>query len=171
MIIKTIYLEYRPEMDNISALEILSELDTLNKDTNHSTVLVGSDHKVYKDQFITPNYFITFLKIKTEDDIMFLSMKKLYEILQLSVPCFLKVMSVGDTLIIVTPRYSDIFQDASYSVMMEELIRFTSYAYKKTNGDDIETSIMVKEYVGMCISYPGNRSNNSYMSEDETGKN
>lgn len=165
--IKAIYLEEYPMMDNVSALEILSELNPLWRNDNNSTVLVGSDHKIYKDAFITPNYFVTFYRIT--DGITFLSMKKIYEIIQLSVPNFLKVMSIDKTLIVATPKYSDMYENASYSVMLEELIRFTSWAYRKNDGDELGTSIMLKEYVEMCVSYPGNRSN-SYKN-DETGKN
>lgn len=165
--IKAIYLDKYPNMDNVSALEILSELNPLWKNENNSTVLVGSNHKIYKDAFITLNYFVTFYKIT--DELTFLSMKKIYEIIQLSVPSFLKVMSIENTLIVATPKYSDMFENASYSVMIEELTRFTSWAYRKTNGDELETSIMLKEYIEMCVSYPGNRSN-SYKN-DETRKN
>lgn len=164
--IKAIYLEEYPTMDNVGALEILSELNPLCRNDN-STVLVGSDHKIYKDTFITPNFFVTFYRIT--DKMTFLSMRKIYEIIQLSVPNFLKVMSVEKTLIITIPKYSDMYENASYSVMIDELIRFTSWAYRKNNGDELETSIMLKEYVEMCVSYPGNRSN-SYKN-DETGKN
>lgn len=164
--IKALYLDYYPRMDCVSALEILDELNPLWKNEK-STVLVGSNHEIYKDSFVTKNYFVTFYKIT--EDLTFLSMKKVYEILQLSVPNFLKVLSVGETLIVVTPKYTDQYENASYSVMMDELMRFASYSYQKTKGDEIETSIMIKEYVGMCVSYPGNRSK-SYKS-DENRKN
>ena len=155
--IKALYLESYPEMDKVSAIEILDELDPIIKNENNSTVLVGSNHKIYKDAFITPNYYVTFIKI--DESLTFMSIKKIYEILQLSIPNFLKVLNIKNTLIVATPRYNDVYENASYSVMMDELVRFTSYAYRKTGCDDISTSIMLKEYVEMCVSYPGNRMN------------
>lgn len=154
--IKALYLESYPEMDKVSAIEILNELNPLIKNDDSSLVLVGSgDHKIYKDEFTTFNYFMTFLKI--EDTLTFISIKKIYEIIQLSVPNFIKVINVDNTLILVTPRYNDASENMGYSNMMDELVRFTTYAYKKTNGDDLNTSIMLKEYVEMCVSLPGNR--------------
>ncbi len=161
--IKALYLESYPDMDNVSAIEILDELNPLIKNENNSAVLVGTNHKIYKDAFVTPNFFVTFMKI--DEKITFLSMLKIYEILQFSIPNFLKVLKIENTLIVATPRYNDLYEDASYSVMMDELIRFTSYAYRKTGGDELSTSIMLKEYVEMCVSYPGNRSN-SYKSDE-----
>lgn len=160
--IKAIYLETYPKMDSTSAIDILDELNPLVKNENNSTVLVAKDHKIYKDEFITQNYFITFLKI--DDNTSFEAMKKIYEIIQLAVPSFLKVMNINNTLIITIPRYRDMYENASYSVMMEELMRFTSYIYRKTSGDELTTCMMLKEYVEMCVSYPGNRSN-SYKND------
>lgn len=161
--IRAIYLESYPEMDSVSAMDILDELDPLMKNENNSTVLVGTNHKIYKDSFITQNYFVTFIRV--DEELTFLTIKKIYEILQLGIPNFLKVLNIDKTLIIATPKYDSVYDNASYSVMMDELIRFTSYIYKKTNGDELNTSIMLKEYVEMCVSYPGNRSN-SYKSDE-----
>lgn len=167
--IKAIYLESYPKMDSVSAVEVLDELNPLIKNENNSTVLVGKNHKIYKDEFITRNYFVTFIKVINDLETLE-TMRKIYDIIQLGLPNFIKVLGVGNSLIIVTPKYQDLYENASYSVMIEELIRFTTYAYKKTGGDELTTSIWLKEYVEFCVSYPGNRSN-SYKSENETGKN
>ena len=162
--IKALYLESYPNMDKVSSIEVLNELNPLTKDDYKSLTLVDSgDHKIYKDEFITFNYIITFLKI--EDTLTFISIKKIYEIIQLSVPNFIKIININNTLILVTPRYNDASENAGYSDMMEELVRFTSYVYRKTNGDDLNTSIMLKEYVEMCVSFPGNRLK-SYKSDE-----
>jgi hypothetical protein len=163
-VIKALYLESYPNMDKVSSIDVLNELNPLTKNDYKSLTLVDSgDNKIYKDEFITFNYIITFLKI--EDTLTFISIKKIYEIIQLSVPNFIKVINVNHTLILVIPRYNDASENAGYSDMMEELVRFTSYAYRKTNGDDLNTSIMLKEYVEMCVSFPGNRLK-SYKSDE-----
>lgn len=154
--IKALYFESCPNMDSVSAVELLDELNPLIKDSRGSTILsVGnSERKIYKDSFITQNYFITFNKIEDEDTLK--SILKIYEVMQLSIPSFLKVINIGNSVIVAIPRYDDAYENASYTVMIDELVRFTAYCLKKT-GDDIVSSMMLKEYVDMYVSYPGNR--------------
>lgn len=149
--IKALWFETRPEMDSVGAIEILDELNPLIKDNRSSTIIPLRDgHKMIKDSYITKNFFIMFLKI--DDPLTFESMLKIYEVLQLSIPNFLKVLNVNNTIIVATPRYDDAYENASYSVMMDELVRFTTYCLKRT-GDDLTSSIMLKEYVELFVNY------------------
>ena len=149
--IKALYIESWPTMDRVSAVELLEELNPLARDGSKNIVIPLSEgHKMIKDSFITKNYFITFVKI--DDPNTFLAMSKIYDVIQLSVPNFIKVLNIGTSLIVATPKHNDSYENACYSVMIDELIRFTAYCLKRT-GDEIMSSIMLKEYIEMFVSY------------------
>lgn len=154
--IKALYFETRPRMDSVGALELLDELNPLEKDNlSCSEIPLGDNRKIIKDSFITDNYFITFFKV-IGDAITFSSILKVYEIMQLAVPNFLKVLKVKNSIIVATPKYENSYENASYSLMMDELVRFTTYCFKRTN-DEVTSSIMLKEYVEMYVTYPNTK--------------
>ena len=154
--IKALYFETRPRMDSVGALELLNELNPLLKDNLGSSVIpIGKDREIVKDSFITDNYFITFFKV-IGDPLTLSSILKVYEIMQLSIPSFLKVLKVRDSIIVATPKYENSYENASYSLMMDELVRFTTYCFKRT-GDEVTSSIMLKEYVEMYVTYPNTK--------------
>ena len=109
--IKALDLESYPEMDKVSAIEILNELNPLTKNDDNSLVLVGSgDHKIYRDEFATPNYFMTFLKV--EDTLTFISIKKIYEIIQSSIVYY---TSTSPSLQGIIGLYEEVSRDSGPS--------------------------------------------------------
>lgn len=159
MMIKSLYFESKPKMDCVGVIELLDELNPLSKDDISSTEIpLDGGHKIIKDSFITENYFITFFRVEN-DPITLMSIIKVYEIMQLAIPNFLKVINVKNSVIVATPKYDNSYENASYSLMMDELVRFTTYSFKRT-GDEVLSSIMLKEYVEMYVTYPPKSKNN-----------
>lgn len=139
-------------MDNVGVIELLDELNPLTKnDMGCAEIPLDGGHKITKASFITENYFITFFSL--DDPLALASIIKVYEIMQLSIPNFLKVINIRNSVIVATPKYNNSYENANYSIMMDELARFTTYCFKRT-GDVIMSSIMLKEYVEMYVIYP-----------------
>ena len=146
------YLKCNPEMDSVSTVDVLDELDLTNHvgDTN---TYDASDYKISRDLYISDKYFITIFKTNRKPIIDILA--EIYETLQNAAPNFIKVIKYNNTIITAIPNYKEPYEDTTYSAVIDELIRITAFFFKKF-GSSL-ASLYLKEYISLNVSYPGNR--------------
>lgn len=150
--IKGILLKHSPKMKEMSEIEILSQLDPLNEYDQLSTrVDPISGYTIYRRSYYSDNLYITSYSSEGKDVID--SIWEVYETLNYGAPNFIKSFRKDQNMIIVSwPRYEDDkFEDASYTLMIEELTRFTAFILKNFSGSAESLSVYLKEYINMCI--------------------
>ena len=160
--IKGILLKHSPKMKEISEIEILSQLDPLNEYDQLSTrVDPISGYTIYRRSYYSDNLYIT--SYSSEGKSVIDSIWEVYETLNYGAPNFIKSFRKDQNMIIVSwPRYEDDkFEDASYTLMIEELTRFTAFSnifkyyfafiLKNFSGSAESLSVYLKEYINMCI--------------------
>lgn len=151
--IKGILLEKKPGMADIAESDVLSKFDPLNKYEDRFDVTFGPDKELSATRrvFYSDSLYITTYTSQHKDVID--TLMEVYNILNRCVPEFIKAFKKGDNAIFVAwPRYEDKFEDATYTLMIEELTRIAAFFMKEFGVDD-EVCNYLKAYVNLCISW------------------
>ena len=150
--IRAMYLRNNPEMDSVSTIDVLDELDLTNHigDTN---VYDSLDYKISRDLYASDKYFITIFKSNRTSIINILA--EIYETLQNAAPKFIKVFTYNNSIITAIPNYKEPYEDTTYATVIDELVRLSAFFFKKFGGS--LASLYLKEYISLNVSYPDNR--------------
>lgn len=156
--IKGIYLTENPNMDKVSNIDILSDLDFLFRESEPS-VFNGDLFSMRKTTFNCNKFVINVYESSKGSSLdgMFIA----YNIIQRANPSFVRVFKFGENrLISAYPNYfigddEDEEYNVIYSRMIEELLRISVFLLK--NNSPEEASYLLRDYINLSISYPGNR--------------
>ena len=133
-------------MDKYTKVDVLADLDLLREDKRKFSV-ENETTKRYA-YFGRRLFYIIIFKPETED-----KGKVIYEIyskLQKALPKFLKVFKLASgNIVYAYPYFMDKIEDATYSLLMEELLRLTGFLMLNMNNDDIET--FLRDYVNVNV--------------------
>ena len=156
--IKGIFLMEEPYMDEVSELEILSDLDFLYEESKPSNFNDGN-YTMKKSSYKGENFITTIYETDYEPSMkaMFIA----YDIIQKANPSFIKSFKYGKNKLIVSyPSYYEDGPDAVkiYSDMIDELLRVTVFLLRYNSPD--EAVEQLREYIEMSVSYPSNRVSN-----------
>lgn len=156
--IKGIFLIEEPFMDEVTDLEILSDLDFLYEDSEPTTYN-GGEYIMKKSAYRGDNFITTIYETSYQPSMsaMFIA----YSIIQKANPSFVKVFKYGENRLIIS--YPNFYEDGieiakTYQDMIEELLRVTVFLLR--NNDPEDSVELLKEYIDINISYPSNRINN-----------
>ena len=146
--IKGILLKSPPIMRGMSETDILSKLDPLNE--YEPKYEMDSDSGVHTTRrvFCTDNLYIT---TYTSEDGMLNSLMDVYEAASTGAPDLIKAFRKGNAIFVAYQKLEDKFEDATYTVMIEELIRVTAFFVRKFGVDT--ASDYVREYVDLCVAW------------------
>ena len=147
------YLNYNPGMDVVSTVDVLSELDLTNQ-VGEPNIYKTKDYQISRTSYISDKYLITVFK--TDRKPIIDTLADIYEAFQNAAPKFIKAIIHDETLITAIPNYEDITENATYSAVIDEMIRVSAFLFRKF-GSNL-ASIYIKEYIDLNVSYPGNRS-------------
>lgn len=155
--IKGFLLKERPSMNKVSVVDILSDIDFLNKESDLKDLNDGSITKrsAYKgEKFITVIYEIDF---KPRLD----AIQNLYSLIQKAKPEFIKVFKLGENTIVASYNH---FKDKdtliTFYILIEELLRVGGFILKNENNVENSAKIL-KDYIDIYVNYPGSINNNS----------
>ena len=131
-------------------LEILGQLDPLKE---NEPVVVRKDPisgcEIYQRSYYSDNLYITTYASGNELNIE--AIFEVYEVLNEGAPDYLKAFKKDDkTVIIAWPRYEDKFEDATYTLLIEEIIRISAFLLKEFGID--AAKIYIQNYLNMCVA-------------------
>ena len=151
--IKGFLLKNKPNMEEISEADVMSQLDPLKEcedKFDFNTVIGDKQISTTRRSFYTDSLYIT---TYTADNDVLSALWEVYNVLNRACGNLIKSFVVGNALFVVYPRYEDDkFEDATYSVMIEELVRVAAFFCKEFGVDDMSEEY-VKRYVSLCVSY------------------
>lgn len=150
--IKGILLKSPPIMKEISEADILSSLDPLKeyepKYELDSTTSSGDEIHTTRRIFYTDKLYIT---TYTTENVMLENMWEVYSTLSTAAPELIKVFKKGDAIFVAYPKYEDKFEDATYTVLIEELTRVAAFFCRSFDKEDAINYI--KEYIDLCVAW------------------
>ena len=153
--IKGILLKETPNMQNMSEAEILGRLDPLKESEGLGTHIDPiSGKSIYRRLYYSDDIYIS--TYASESDFAIEAIWDVYRVLNTAAGNYIKAFRrAGDanTLIIAWPRYDDKFEDATYTLMIEEIIRIAAWM-NKTFGGDLAVEYL-KDYINTCIGNNG----------------
>ena len=140
-------------MKEVSEFDILSKLDPLKEYEPKYDLTVGREGgniSSTRRMFYTDDLYITIYT--SPDSVVTESLWELYQILNKAAGDIIKAFRKDNAIFVSWPRFEDKFDDATYTLMVEELARVSSFLLKEL-GTDEEVEKMVSNYIEMCISW------------------
>ena len=149
--IKGILLKRAPHMRDISELEILGQLDPLKEyDQLNTKVDPISGSSIYRR-----SYYSNDLYISTYASIEKLNVEAIWDVyntLNEGAGDYIKAfMKDENTIVVAWPRYEDKFEDAQYTLLIEELTRVTAFFMKEFGIND-DSARYLRNYIDLCVS-------------------
>jgi hypothetical protein len=149
--IKGILLKSPPIMRGISETDILSSLDPLkeyeSKYELDSSTEAGDVHTTRRVFYTDKLYIVTY----TTEKVILQNLWEVYDTLTMAAPDIIKAFRKGDAVFVSYPKFEDKFEDATYSVLIDELVRVTAFFCREF---DKETAVnYVKDYVDLCVAW------------------
>ena len=141
-------------MQNMSEAEILGKLDPLKESEGLGTHLDPISGKtIYRRLYYSDDIYIS--TYASESDFAIEAIWEVYNILNRAASNYIKAFKQDtNTLVIAWPRYEDKFEDATYTLMIEEIIRIAAWM-NKTFGEDLTVGYL-RDYISTCIGNNGN---------------
>lgn len=138
-------------MRDISELEILGQLDPLKEyDQLNTKVDPISGSSIYRR-----SYYSNDLYISTYASIEKLNIEAIWDVyntLNEGAGDYIKAfMKDENTIVVAWPRYEDKFEDAQYTLLIEELTRVTAFFMKEFGIND-DSSRYLRNYIDLCVS-------------------
>jgi len=149
--IKGILLKSPPIMEGMSETDILSKLDPLKEyESKYEMNSRGSSGEIHTTRriFYTDELYIT---TYTSEKEMIDSLWEVYDVLTHGAPKLVKAFRKGDAIFVAYPKLEDKFEDATYTVLIDELVRVTAFFIKHF---DREKAIeFVEDYIDLCVAW------------------
>lgn len=138
-------------MRDISELEILGQLDPLKEyDQLNTKVDPISGSSIYRR-----SYYSNDLYISTYASIEKLNVEAIWDVyntLNEGAGDYIKAfMKDENTIVVAWPRYEDKFEDAQYTLLIEELTRVTAFFMKEFGIND-DSARYLRNYIDLCVS-------------------
>ena len=148
--IKGILLKRAPKMLEFSELEILGQLDPLNEyDQLNTRVDPISGSTIYRRSYYSDDFYIS--TYASEGDLNVEAIWDIYNIMNNSAGNYLKAFKKdSNTIVVAWHRYEDKFEDAQYTLLIEELTRITAF-FVKEFGASPTAAEYLKSYIDMCV--------------------
>ena len=148
--IKGILLKRAPKMLEFSELEILGQLDPLKEyDQLNSRVDPLSGNTIYRRLYYSDDFYIS--TYASEGDLNVEAIWDIYNIMNNSAGNYLKAFKKdSNTIVVAWHRYEDKFEDAQYTLLIEELTRITAF-FVKEFGANSTAAEYLKGYIDMCV--------------------
>jgi hypothetical protein len=149
--IKGILLKRAPHMKEISELEILGQLDPL-KEYDQLTTRVDplSGSTIYRRSYYSDDLYIS-----TYASIEKLNVEAIWDVyntLNEGAGDYIKAfMKDENTIVVAWPRYEDKFEDAQYTLLIEEITRVSAFFMKEFGINDDSIGYL-RNYIDLCVS-------------------
>lgn len=149
--IKGILLKRAPHMRDISELEILGQLDPLKEyDQLNTKVDPISGNSIYRRSYYSDDLYIS-----TYASIEKLNVEAIWDVyntLNEGAGDYIKAfMQDENTIVVAWPRYEDKFEDAQYTLLIEEITRVTAFFMKEFGIND-DSARYLRNYIDLCVS-------------------
>lgn len=139
-------------MKNKTDLDILSSLDPLKEREEPLDIpLSGVDEPLKRRIFYTPDLYIVTYHSDSKESIE--NLWDIYDTINNACPELIKSIRREKTVFVAYPRYEDKFNNATYSLMVDEIIRVTAYLLKANDFNRQKTAAEVKNYIKLCVSH------------------
>lgn len=138
-------------MKEISELEILGQLDPL-KEYDQLTTRVDpiSGSTIYRRSYYSDDLYIS-----TYASIEKLNVEAIWDVyntLNEGAGDYIKAfLKDENTIVVAWPRYEDKFEDAQYTLLIEEITRVTAFFMKEFGINDDSIGYL-KNYIDFCVS-------------------
>lgn len=137
-------------MKNISELEILGKLDPLKENEDLGThVDPISGKTIFRRSYYSDDLYI--VTYASESSFAVDAIWEVYEVLNIGAGDYIKSFKKDENTVVISwPRYEDKFEDATYTLMIEEIIRVAAWQIKSFGK--LAAEGYISDYISTCVS-------------------
>ena len=144
--IRGYYLKYAPYMDKYTKEEIMGDLDLLREDKRGYGKVQGKETSK-RNSYKGGKFYITLFKFTNEDNKIVLL--NIYKTLEKALPRFVKVFELkSGHIVVATPYFGDKIEDYTYNMIMDELLRITSFIIDLNSSHIVD---FIRDYANINV--------------------